>query len=793
MARPIGERTSLLRHTLGHYRILEKIGEGGMGDVYRARDDHLGRDVAIKVLSVGVLNDDHARKHFRKEADALSRLNHPNIATIYDFDTQAGVDFMVMEYIPGETLSDKLRKGPMPEKEVVRLGLQVAEGLAAAHEHRIVHRDMKPGNLRLTRDGGVKILDFGLAKLLRSLSPTTSTESTAETVVFAGTLPYMAPEQLRGEAMDQRTDIYGLGMVLYEMVTGQRPFGEKVSAVLMDDILHLYPPPPGRLRQQLSPRLEDIILKCLEKDPGNRYRSARELAVDLKRMERDSELRVISKEETARRGPDLVARSRRALLVTTTVLLLAAGIAGLFLSHKKRERTPRAIEPTIAVLPFVNMSPGKDQEYFSDGLAEELLNSLAKIEGLHVVARTSSFQFKGKTEDLRIIAQKLNVATILGGSVRREGNRVRISAQLVNAADGFHLWSEMYDRELKDIFVVQEEIARSVAESLRVKLLGKSFSPRATSVDAYNAYLQGKYFYAPEFDKPRLEKAVSYYEQAINLDPNYAPAWAALSIALSAEADYSPTHEEIGRAREAAERALVLDPNLADASAAAGIIKYLYDWDWNGADVCYQRALSLEPGNVGVVMSAAELAATMNRFDEALRLSRRAVELDPLSASAYRSLAFVGSWAGRLGLDEADSAARKALELNPELPWAHMLVSGIYLARGRPEQALAEAEREKSPGFRLQGLALAYHALARKEESDRALAKLITKYRPTMAFQIAQVFAYRGQSDLALVWLERAYVQHDTGLTGIKGDSLLKNLEGDPRYAAFLKKMRLPA
>lgn len=777
---------------LGHYRIVERIGAGGMGEVYRARDEHLARDVAIKFLPHGSLSNESARRHFRKEALILSQLNHPNVATIHDFDTQEGVDFLVMEYIPGITMSEKLAAASLPEKEVLRLGVQLAEGLAAAHERGIIHRDLKPGNLRLASDGRLKILDFGLAKLKLPGPASVTEESLSETQSIVGTVSYMAPEQFLGGEIDERTDIHGAGFVLYQMATGQRPFFDVERSQLMGAILHRPPRTPTALNPRLSAELERIILKCLEKDPENRYQSARELGVDLRRLAREKESGHLATEApaSARRAP--ILRNKRMLAAGGAIVIVLLVVATFWLASAKKAAAPLGVTPSIAVLPFADLSQQKDQEYFSDGLAEELLNSLVKVPGLHVAARTSSFQFKGKNEDLRGIGEKLNVATVLEGSVRKQGQRVRISAQLIQVSDGFHLWSETYDRDLTDIFAVQEEIAKSVAGSLRVKLLGEKLaSRRATNVEAYNAYLQGKYLYARP-TKENLDKAISYYDQAVAQDPSYAPAWAALSRAHSLQAAaYSPVQlpEAYKSAREAAERALALDPSLAEAHVAVGQIEQYFDWDWAGADASYQRALAVEPGNAEVVQGAANLAATLNHFDQALQLSRRAVELDPLRASTHYVLAFNTWWAGQL--DEAEAAVRKGLDVDPQFPWLHMVLSRVYLARSRPQEALAEAGRDPTPEFHLQELALAYHALGQKQKSDQALAELIAKYQNYSAFQIAEVYAFRGESDAAFTWLERAYVQRDGGLTFAKGDPLLANLRSDPRYLAFLRKMRL--
>lgn len=488
--------------------------------------------------------------------------------------------------------------------------------------------------------------------------------------------------------------------------------------------------------------------------------------------------------------------SRPALLGAGLVIVLA--VAAAFWAGRAGKSPAGTATGTgtssIAVLPFVDLSPEKNQEYFSDGLAEELLNDLSKIPGLRVTARTSSFQFKGKSEDLRTVGQKLNVAAILEGSVRKDGNRVRITAQLIQTSDGFHLWSESYDRELNDIFAVQQEIAGAVAASLKLALFGGKTatpSPPSTNSEAYNAYLQGRYFYERR-SKEDLEKATGYYERAIQLDPKFAPAWAGLawSRAVRAGSGYVPADEGYRKTREAAEQALALDPNLAEAYAAIGFTQTVYDWDWAGADASYQRALALEPGNANILRQADVVPLALGRFDEALALDRRAVDLDPLNPSGAYSLAQTAFYAGRL--DEAVAALNKVFELAPQRPQAHRLLGLIHLAQSHPQEALAEMEREQELLWRLHGQALAYHALGRKRDSDRALMELVGKFHTEAAFQIAEVYAYRGETENALEWLERAYAQRDGGLAEIRGDPLLRSLEREPRYAALMNKLHLP-
>jgi TolB-like protein/DNA-binding winged helix-turn-helix (wHTH) protein/Tfp pilus assembly protein PilF len=481
-------------------------------------------------------------------------------------------------------------------------------------------------------------------------------------------------------------------------------------------------------------------------------------------------------------------------IVPALALLVALAIGILWRSHDLLRRSSAPSTPSIAVLPFVDDSPEKNQQYFSDGLAEELLNELAKTPELRVAARTSSFQFKPGSADLHAVGEKLNVATVLEGTVRKAGNRIRISAELINVHNGFQLWSSSYERDLGDVFAVQEEIARAVSAELKVKLLSHSPSaatPQSTSTDAYNDYLQGRYF-SERRTRTDLERASNYYEQAIRLDPNYAPAWSGLAwVRLrQANAGYEANFEKGSRlAREAAEKALKLNPGLAEPYAALGWIQRSHDWDWSAANASFQKALALEPRNTIVLLGASRLAASLGRLQEALALNRRAVELDPLSVTAHIYLGLHAYCAGQMDLSV--EAYRKALEINPDDPDAHYLLSLVDLQRSEPAQALAELAKENRELERWVGESLAYDALGRRQDSDRILAKIIATSAQEAAYQIAEVYAFRGQTDLAFHWLERAWSQRDMGLPGFQNDPLIKSLHADPRFAVFLKKMNV--
>jgi TolB-like protein/DNA-binding winged helix-turn-helix (wHTH) protein/Tfp pilus assembly protein PilF len=484
-------------------------------------------------------------------------------------------------------------------------------------------------------------------------------------------------------------------------------------------------------------------------------------------------------------------------IIPMLAVVAAAAIVWHFPATQPAQNVPSLNKTSIAVLPFEDMSPTKDEEYFSDGLAEQLINDLAKVSGLEVVGRSSAFQFKDRNEDVREVGRKLGVANVLEGSVRRDGNHVRITAELIKADDGFQLWSQTYDREIKDILAVEDEIALGTTEALQLKLLGgngRPFTPnlRSTNPEAYQAYLQAEYFLGRGKSKEDLGKALAYTDNAIKLDENYAPAWALRASVENAMALVALTDATEGfrKARDDAERAITLDPTLASAYVALATTQIYYDWDWDAADASLTKAAALEPGNVEVFRIRANLSKVLGHLDQAIKLYEQAVLLDPLRANSYVSLGQLLYVTGRY--DEARAALQQALDLNPQATYAHVILGQILIAQGKPQQALAEIEKEPNEGGKLPGEVLAYHALGREQDSNVALGGLIAKYHTYAAYQIAQVYAYRGDSDKSFEWLERAYDQRDTGLPSFNTEPLFKNLHHDPRYTELLKKMRLP-
>ena len=792
----------MIGQILGHYRILEKIGAGGMGVVYRARDERLDRDVALKVLPTGALADDAARRRFRKEALTLAKLAHPHIAMIFDFDTQDRVDFLVMEYVAGQTLALKLNEGVMPEKEILSLGAQIAAALDAAHQEGVVHRDLNPRNILVTPRGQTKVLDFGLAKLLRPRGDVEATQSFAETEGVAGTLPYMAPEQLRGEALDGRTDIYALGCVFYEMAAGRRPFTEDSAPWLTDEILHQTAVSPRALNARLSPQFESIILKCMAKDPEDRYQSAKEVSVDLRRLATSSAVAVAETKPRRMQARWLrIAIGGGAGAISIAALLIVLNAGGV--RDRLLGKTGTEHIRSLAVLPLENLSRDPEQEYFADGMTEQLITDLAKISELKVISRTSVMQYKGARKPLPQIAQELGVDAVVEGSVQRSGDRVRISAQLIDARADQHLWARSYERDLRNVLALQDDVAQAIANELKIKLASEG-QPRLTGSrpvdpEAYEAYLKGRYYASKRTEKD-LKKSIEYFQQAIEKDPNYASAYSGMAdaYALLGFRGNLPSNEALSKAKAAALKAVELDDSLADAHASLAFIAEIHEWDWATAEREYKRALELNPGYAAGHNWYAGYLMYVGRFDEGIAEAKRARDLDPLSLPVNNALAGRLLVAGRV--DEALEQLKKTLEMDPRFASAHQTLGWAYLNMGKHEEAIQEFQQ----ALQLSGtddtdhmvdLGFAYAAAGKREQARKILAKLQKLHEQGVvpSGSIAILYGSLGELDEAFAWLEKAYEERDPELTYIKVPARrFEPLRHDPRYQDMLRRMGLP-
>jgi serine/threonine protein kinase/tetratricopeptide (TPR) repeat protein len=748
---------------LGPYEILSPLGAGGMGEVYRARDPRLARDVAIKVLPEDSHSDPERLRRFEQEAKAAGALNHPNLLAVYDVGTHDGSPYIVSELLEGEALRERLRGGELSPKKAVEVAIAIARGLSAAHAKGIVHRDLKPANVFVMTDGHVKILDFGLAKLLhREAAPigdaTASQPTGAGTVM--GTPGYMSPEQIRGPAADHRSDIFSFGVVLHEMVSGRKPFRGESAADVMTAVLREDPPDLSESGAKPPPGLRRILRRCLEKRPDDRFHSAHDLALALEAVSFDS-------------GPAAAAPA----------------------AVETRQRS------SVAVLPFVSLSGDPDNDYFADGITEDVIAQLSKIAALRVTSRTSAMQFKKRQASLREIGERLGVSKVLDGSVRRAGNRVRIVAQLVDAATDAHLWTETYDRELSDVFALQSDVALNVAGSLRAVLspvererVGKR--PTA-SMEAYNEYLLGRHQLNKRSDEG-LRLAISHFERAIALDASYASAYAGLADAYCvAGAGYmaAPPPDAHLRAERAAERALELDPGLPEAYTSVGFARMYYQWNYTAAERALRQAIELNPSHVQALQWCAQTLSCQGRFDEALECVRRAAELDPLSVLIATEASWPLIYTGRY--DEALVQLRKALTLDPGFALAHYNVGNCHDRKGMHEEAIVAAREAVRLSGRLAvmlaSLGRNYALAGRRSEAEAILEELEERARhaSNIAFPVAIVCDALSESSRALDWLERAYAQREpfAGFIFMERWMPFENSRPTPRFQALLARI----
>ena len=811
------ERQELIGQCFGHYEILAPLGSGGMGEVYLARDKSLDRKVALKLLPRQFTQDRDRLPRFEQEARAASALNHPNILTVYEVGADNATHYIASELIEGETLRHRLARGSMQLGEVVDIAIQVAAALAAAHSAGVVHRDVKPENIMLRPDGYVKVLDFGIAKLAEQEVPPAMAEpafapqsrdygAAGEEAVklvetnlgsILGTVCYMSPEQARPavRGIDKRTDIWSLGVVLYEMAAGCAPFTGDTPAEVMAAILAKEPSPLNTYIAQAPGELQRIVTKALQKDPAKRYQSASEMLEALKGLHRKLEFTAELERSAARRLWQRCTRSPTAL-----ALALLAGAFALALPFYllRNPTTSSAPDKSIAVLPFADLSQARDQEYFCDGIQEEILTRLSKVADLKVISRTSAQRFKSAPKNLPEIAKQLGVANILEGTVQKTEGQVRVNVQLINARNDSHLWAEKYDRNLTDVFGVESEIAKAIADALRAKLTGaeqRAIATRPTAnPEAHLLYLKGAYF-SNKRTGPDLRTAIEFFKEAIGKDPNYALAYAGLADAWALFSLYGGEgpQETMPQAKEAARKALELDDTLPEAHNSLGMVLALYDFDFAQSKSEFERAIALNPNYATAHHQFGNLNLSMvGEFDRAIAEGKRAVELDPLSLIINADLGQDFMLARRY--DEAIDQLRKTLALDPRFYYARWTLGEALQMRGQLGEAMAEYEKaaEITDDPHITGLlAQGYAKIGQRDKALNLLSQLeqLSTHRHVGLFTFALAHLAVGDNEKAIDDLEQAYREHDPNIVDIKVEPLFDPLRGHPRFERLVVKV----